>query len=308
MRIMVTGGSGLIGQSVCDRLRDAHDVSALDLVESPVGERTVVADITSYDQVRSAFRGQDAVVHLAGIPSLLPDHMGIMNANTRGTYTVLEAAAVEGVRQVVYASSNCAYGMLFSKNPWHPAYLPLDEAHPCTPDEPYGLGKLLGEQMCAAYTRRYQIDTTCLRFAAVLFPGSEKTRNFFSAVNEPGGMAAQSSLNQTGEMTVTNAARLWAYVDVRDVAQSVQLALEHGGGGYRVYNIGAADVSSEIPSLDLVREYYPDLAELRQVNRLISRPFETLFSIERAVEELGFKPRYSWRELAAEAGLEISND
>ena len=121
-------------------------------------------------------------------------------------------------------------------------------------------------------------------------------------------MAAQSSLNQTGEMTVTNAARLWAYVDVRDVAQSVQLALEHGGGGYRVYNIGAADVSSEIPSLDLVREYYPDLAELRQVNRLISRPFETLFSIERAVEELGFKPRYSWRELAAEAGLEISND
>ena len=58
-------------------------------MESPVGVRTVVADITSYDQVRSAFRGQDAVVYLAGIPSLLPDHMGSMNANTRGTYTVL---------------------------------------------------------------------------------------------------------------------------------------------------------------------------------------------------------------------------
>ena len=308
MRIMVTGGSGLIGQSVCDRLRDSHDVTALDLVESPLGDRTVVADITSYEQVKAAFKGQDAVVHLAGIPSLLPDHMGIMDANTRGTYTVLEAAATAGVRQIVYASSNCAYGMLFSKIPWMPEFLPLDETHPCTPDEPYGLGKLLGEQMCAAYTRRYQIDTTCLRFAMVLFPGSEKTRNFFSTINDPGGMAAQSSLNQTGEMTVTNAARLWAYVDVRDVAQSVQLSLEQGGGGHRVYNIGAADACSEIPSLDLVREYYPDLAELRHVNRLISRPFETLFSIERVVDDLGFAPRYSWRELAAEAGLKASND
>ena len=308
MRIMVTGGSGLIGQAVCERLREAHDVSALDLVESSSGDRTVVADITSYDQVKSAFKGQDAVVHLAGIPSLLPDHMGILNANTRGTYTVLEAAATEGVGRVVFASSNCAYGMLFSKEPWMPMYLPLDEAHPCTPDEPYGLSKLLGEQMCAAYTRRYKIDTTCLRFSTVLFPGSEKNRNFFSAVNESGGMAAQTSLNQTGEMTVTNAERLWAYVDVRDVAQAVQLSIESGGGGHRIYNISAADACSELPSRDLVREYYPDLAELRQIDQLTSDPFYPLFSIERAVDELGFKPLYSWRELAAEAAGGGSGD
>lgn len=308
MRIMVTGGSGLIGQGVCERLRDSHDVSALDLVEASSGDRTVVADITSYDQVKSAFRGQDAVVHLAGIPSLVPDHLGIMTTNTLGTFTVLEAAAAEGVQRVVFASSNCAYGMLFSKEPWMPAFLPLDETHPCSPDEPYGLSKLLGEQMCAAYTRRYQIDTTCLRFATVLFPGSEKNRNFFSALNEPGGMAAQTSLNQTGDMIVTNAARLWAYVDVRDVAQAVQLAVEAGAGGHRVYNIGAADICSEKPSLDLVREYYPDIGELRHVNRLISRPFDPLFSIERVVDELGFKPRYSWRELSAEVDRETPND
>lgn len=299
MKIMVTGGSGLIGQRVCERLRESHDVSALDLVESPSGDRTVVADVTSYDQVDAAFRDQEAVVHLAGIPSLLPDHQSIMNANVRGTYTVLHAAVARGVRRIVFASSNCAYGMLFSKG-WKPDFLPLDETHPCTPDEPYGLSKLLGEQMCAALTRRYGSDTTCLRFTTVLFPGSEKNRDFFRAVNEPGGMVAQASLNQTGEMTVTNAGRLWGYVDVRDVAQAVQLALEAGGGGHRVYNVGAADVCSEVPSLDLVREYYPDLSDLRRTERFADRPFDPLFSIDRVVEDLGFSPRYAWRELAAE--------
>ena len=299
MKIMVTGGSGLIGQRVCERLRESHDVSALDLVESPSGDRTVVADVTSYDQVDAAFRDQEAVVHLAGIPSLLPDHLSIMNANVRGTYTVLHAAVARGVRRIVFASSNCAYGMLFSKD-WKPDFLPLDETHPCTPDEPYGLSKLLGEQMCAALTRRYGSDTTCLRFTTVLFPGSEKNRDFFRAVNEPGGMVAQTSLNQTGEMTVTNAGRLWGYVDVRDVAQAVQLALEAGGGGHRVYNVGAADVCSEVPSLDLVREYYPDLLDLRRTERFADRPFDPLFSIDRVVGDLGFSPRYAWRELAAE--------
>ena len=106
-------------------------------------------------------------------------------------------------------------------------------------------------------------------------------------------MLAQSSLNQTGKMPVTNATRLWAYVDVRGTAQAVQLALEHSDDGHRIYNTGAADVSSEVPSLELVPEYYPDLTELRQVNRLIGRPLESLFRIERAAEELEFNPRYS---------------
>ncbi len=300
MKVTVTGGGGLIGRRVCEELRGSHDVTALDLAESPWGGRTAVADVTSYDAVDAAFRGQEAVVHLAGIPSLLPDHLGIMDANVRGTYTVLLAAAARGVRRIVFASSNCAYGMLFSRG-WKPDFLPLDETHPCTPDEPYGLSKLLGEQMCAAFARRHGADTTCLRFATVLFPGSEKNRGFFRAAGEPGGMAAQSSLNQTGETTVTNAARLWGYVDVRDAARAVRLALEAGGGGHRVYNVGAADVCSEVPALDLVREYYPGLPELRRAERFAERPFDPLYAIDRAVEDLGFSPRHAWRELAAEA-------
>lgn len=266
-------------------------------------DRTVVADITSYQQVRNALRGQEAVVHLAGIPSYSPDHIGIMTANMQGTSAVLEAAADEGIRRLVFASSICAYGLLFWKEPWTPAFLPLDESHPCWPDEPYGLSKLLGDQMCAAYSRRHRLDTFCLRLAPVLFPGSEKNRMIFSTVNEPGGMAAQANLTEFGTR-VTNASKLWSYVDVRDVAQAVQLALEAGAEGHHVYNIGAADVCSEKPSLDLVGEYYPDVGELRHEDRLIGRPYDPLYDIERATDELGFEPRHSWRELSAKVDRE----
>ena len=55
---------------------------------------------------------------------------------------------------------------------------------------------------------------------------------------------------------------------MRDAAQVVQLAVERDGIDHRAYNVGAADVCAEVPSLELVRAYYPDLPELRQAERL----------------------------------------
>ena len=299
MRVMVTGGSGQLGKFVCQRLQCSHEVEVLDLKSSDWTKKTVVADITSFDDLKSALEGQEAVVHLAGIPSYSPDHVAVMRSNVQGTYTLFEAAAAVGVRRVVFASSICAYGLLFWSKPWTPAFLPLDETHDCWPDDVYGLSKLVGDQICAAYTRRYDIDTYSLRLAPVLFPNSEKNRRIFRAIHEPGGMAAQSNVTDFG-MRVTNASKLWSYVDSRDVAQAIELALKSNVRGHRVYNIGAANVCSEKPSIELVREYYPDIAELRHAHRLISDPFEPLYSIQLARNELGYNPRHKWREMASE--------
>src|SRR5437588_53655 len=74
------------------------------------GSSTVItADLADRDALREAVRGVDAVLHLAGI-SLESTFDKILRANIEGTYNLYEAAREEGVRRIVFASSNHAVG------------------------------------------------------------------------------------------------------------------------------------------------------------------------------------------------------
>ena len=83
---------------------------------------------------------------------------------------------------------------------------------------------------------------------------------------------------------------LWGYVDARDVAQACRLALEADLEGAEVFIVAAADTVMERGSRDLMAEVYPEVP-LRDV-----RGRRTLLSIEKARRELGYSPKYSWRE------------
>ena len=63
-KVLITGGAGLIGGILIDRLSDRYDITSLDLTEAE-GARSVVADIADLDAIAPAFTGQDAVIHLA---------------------------------------------------------------------------------------------------------------------------------------------------------------------------------------------------------------------------------------------------
>ena len=78
-------------------------------------------------------------------------------------------------------------------------------------------------------------------------------------------------------------------MDARDVAQACRLALEADLEGAEVF-IVAADTAMERESRDLMAEVYPEVP-LRDV-----RGRRTLLSIEKARRELGYSPKYSWRE------------
>ena len=86
-----------------------------------------------------------------------------MTVNVVGTINVLEAALGEGVPKVVYASSNAVFGFTYQQRPMAPKYFPVDEEHPCEPQDAYGLSKLLCETTCKSYTDGYGIQTVCLR-------------------------------------------------------------------------------------------------------------------------------------------------
>jgi nucleoside-diphosphate-sugar epimerase len=88
-------------------------------------------------------------------------------------------------------------------------------------------------------------------------------------------------------------------VDARDLAQAYRLSLEalvYGKVEYDIYNLGGDEVFSNIPSLELIRKYYPDTLVLNNENGFLARPNAPLWDISKIKRELGFAPQYSWKD------------
>ncbi|ONH30952.1 NAD-dependent epimerase/dehydratase family protein [Pseudofrankia asymbiotica] len=159
-RVLVTGAAGRIGTMLRPRLaKPGRVLRLLDVAPlEPAGqdEEAVVASITDLSALEEACAGIDAVVHLAGRSGESTwDEISALNIN--GTYNVLEAARRQGVRRVVFASSNHAVGFHPRDGDEAPDYL-----FPA-PDTYYGVSKAAGEALGALYHHRYGLDVVCLR-------------------------------------------------------------------------------------------------------------------------------------------------
>jgi len=197
-RILLTGGSGLVGCTLAPMLRERYAVTHLDIQDPGDGLPFIKGNLRCLEEVADACKGIDAVVHVAalhgGAWADQGDQMGF-EVNVTGTKNILEGAARAGVKRVVFTSSIWASGHGVPP----PAYLPIDEEMQREPAELYGLTKLLGEQMCRYATAKYGIGTIVLR---------------------PGGILPSENYAPTQSGFLT------ALVDVRDVATAHVLALE----------------------------------------------------------------------------------
>lgn len=284
MRIAVTGSNGKLGRATVERLRsDGHEVLGLDLAGAPGAGFTRV-DFADYGQtldallgIDSRHSGLDAVVHLAAIPvnGLVPDVTTFHN-NMTVSFNVFQAAMRAGIDTIVYASSITAMGFPFAEAP---PYLPLDE-HVTAANNTYGLGKVLEEAMVAQLVRwNPALSITALRYTNVV------------TAEEYGSFARAADPSYRRDL-------MFSYVDARDGALAVALALEHAAPGLEVYNIAASDSGSAIPSAELAALHFPGVPVLRDISG-----FTPLMSIDKARARLGFEPRHLWRDgLAGLAG------
>jgi nucleoside-diphosphate-sugar epimerase len=168
MKVLVTGGAGHVGKATTERLvRQGWDVRVIGLesgVEMP-GAEFATCDILNYDDLRQQMRGCQAVVHLAAFasPRVAPGHT-LFQTNVSGTFNVFEAAAAEGIRRVVQASSINALGCAWSITDITPRYFPIDEEHPSMTNDPYSFSKQLVEDIARYYWRRDGISSASMRF------------------------------------------------------------------------------------------------------------------------------------------------
>jgi UDP-glucose 4-epimerase len=245
---------------------------------SESGATFVPIDLTDYGQVLDAMLGveerysqPDALVHLAAIPApgIRPDHLTFMN-NISSTWNVVSAARRAGVTNIVWASSETVLGLPFETPP---PYIPVDEEYPPRPESTYSLVKTLEEAMAAQLCRwNPELKMLGLRFSNVM---------------EPADYARFPSFNDDPASRKWN---LWGYIDARDGAQAVRLALESDLTGTEIFIIANADTVVSRPNAELIREFYPDVEVRGDLGE-----HDTLLSIAKAKRLLGYRPKYGWR-------------
>jgi len=280
MKILVTGASGRVGRvTVADLREHGHEVLGIDQAPSPDGpDGGPVVDLADFGQVVETMSGVDdrlggfdAVVHLGAVPAPgRRPNAAIFANNAVSGYNVLAAARMLGIAKVVWASSETVLGLPFETPP---PYLPVDEEYVVRPETIYSLGKAVEEEM-ARHFARWQPDASIigLRFSNVLT--DDDYARFDAWQDDPAARAWN----------------LWGYIDHRDAAQAVRLAVEADARrGAEVFIVAADDTVMRRPSAELLTG---PLAELERRAPLEGRA--TLLSNAKAKRELGFQPAYSW--------------
>jgi UDP-glucose 4-epimerase len=284
MDIVVTGGRGQSGRWVVDRLvREGHAVTCLDHDHPGFGAgyealEYRALDLTDagavFDTVTAV--DPDAVVHWGAIPAA-GRHPGVAlyRNNSLAAYNVLTAAGRVGAR-VVQASSDGAYGFFFAEPTPLPDELPVTEAHPRRPEDPYGLSKVVAEEVAATVARRDGVPVASLRPSWIQYPGEYACR-------DPAYVEDLSA----------GAGNYWSYVDVRDVVGCVCAALEADLDGHEAFNCVAPDNALGRPLLDLLAEQFGRVPDGATVEGDASA-----YSTAKAAALLDWTPSYSWREAA----------
>ncbi len=175
MRIAVTGGIGRIGIYTVRELQNHdYEVRNLDAVR-PAQKNipTTIVDLANFGDLVSCLNGFDTVVYLGAIAAPgRTSNNAVFRVNTQSTFNVLEAASILGIKKICLASSINALGMGYNLERLF-QYFPIDEQHPCQPDEAYGLSKKVGEVTADAFSLRFPWMTIC----SMRYPGGFYARS-----------------------------------------------------------------------------------------------------------------------------------
>ncbi len=237
MRVLVTGGAGFIGSHVADAcLAAGHEVAVIDDLSTgksanlnPSAQFFQV-DICQAEKLGAVFESfkPEAVCHLAAkanVRESMAKPALYAKVNVIGSLNLLEQARNHGCAKIVYASTaGAVYG--------EPEYLPVDEAHPINPLDPYGASKHHVEHYLYQYRRNYSLDYTILRFPNVYGPRQDP-------FGEAGVVAIFALAMLQGRQPVIfgSGEQERDFVYVGDIAQANVLALTKGSG--EIFNLGS---------------------------------------------------------------------
>jgi len=251
MNILVTGGAGYIGSHVCkvlaraghipivyDNLINGHE-RAVKWGPLEVGD---IADRPSLDAVINKYQ-PDSVMHFAAyayVGESVEDPGKYYRNNVAGTITLLEAMRDNKIKKIVFSSSCATYGL--------PQTELISESHPQKPINPYGMSKLMIEQILKDFDHAHDLRSVSLRyFNAAGADIDGEIGEMHDPETHLVPLVFDTIINDGPKLTIfgddyntTDGTCIRDYIHVEDLAIAHLLALNflNEGGETRAYNLG----------------------------------------------------------------------
>ncbi|MEN6478145.1 MAG: NAD(P)-dependent oxidoreductase [Anaerolineales bacterium] len=296
-KVLITGASGRFAKYMVEELRGDYDLVLMSRTPPPEDRADlpwIQGDLNNYEDCVRAVQGVDYIQALGAVPSPSdhPDEIAwarrqgqeprpfdiTMKTNIMGVYYLMTAAVQAGVKAVVQTGSNCAFGHGYriSKREFPFQYLPLDEKHPSDCEDSYSYSKFVGEDLLHMFTRAYGIRTYVTRPAGICPP--ERLQ----------------AMAENARPTTAWTEWLWGYVPSKDLATMQRLIMEkcYQLSDHEVYVANGLDTTALEPTRELVERFKPELLPL--VKNMGG--FQAFFSTNKAQEQLGWYPKYTWRQ------------
>ncbi len=172
-KVLVTGAGGFVGSHLVEALaqkgakvralvhyNSRNDWGMLEQVPKSVlgAVEVLTGDLRDADCVREAVRGQQVIFHLGaliGIPYSYINPRDVVDTNLTGSLNVLTAALDFGTEKVVHTSTSEVYGTA--------QYVPMDEAHPVSPQSPYAASKVGADLLALSFHRSFDLPVGIIR-------------------------------------------------------------------------------------------------------------------------------------------------
>lgn len=311
MKLLVTGGAGYVG-SVCAQvlLEEGHEVVVVDDLSTgnadavPAGARFVHDDMVAAAPGLLGDGSFDGVLHFAA-KSLVGESVVAPElywyGNVVKTLELLEAIRVSGTPRLVFSSTASTYG--------EPESVPITEDAPTRPTNAYGATKLAIDNAITSYAAAHGLAATSLRYfnVAGAYAGLGE-RHATETHLIP--LVLQVALGVRGEISVfgddwptPDGTCIRDYIHVRDLADAHVLALATAQpGAHGIYNLGNGTGFSVREVIACCERVTGGPIAARDVERRAGDPAVLIASSEKAITELGWRPRHtSIDEIVADA-------
>ncbi|WP_077067166.1 UDP-glucose 4-epimerase GalE [Pseudorhizobium marinum] len=333
--ILLTGGTGYIGSHTALALTSrGYNVVLLDNLANSSAEvvdavRTISGrdctfiegDIRDGSLLKDVLRKHQigSVIHFAGLKSVsdsIEDPISYYSTNVVGTLELLAAMASEGISKLVFSSSATVYGV--------PAYLPIDEAHPTSPVNPYGRSKLHCEEILRDVAAAGDWSIVCLRYfnpagaheSALLGERPTSRPNNLLPVISEVALGQSATLQVYGnDYDTPDGTGVRDFIHVMDLAEGHEAALRFAetSRGFETFNLGTGQGYSV---LEMVQAYEQESG--RSIARAFSprRPGDVAScyaDTSKASQVLNWQAARSlhqmcassWANVSAEAGAHV---
>lgn len=306
MNVLLTGGAGYIGSHVVRALKGAgHKCVVIDNLckgnqQAVAGVRLVKADVADGKKFRAAMKANkiNLVIHLAafieaGESVTQPDKY--FRNNTIIGLTLLDAMRDAGVKKMVFSSTAAVYG--------EAERVSIEETDRLAPTNPYGASKLCVEYMMQAYARAYGLGFVALRYfnvagadpAGDIGEAHDPETHLIPLVLQVAAGKRKNIKIFGDDYDTTDGTCVRDYIHVCDLADAHVLAAKAiEAGMVKVYNLGNGEGFSVKEVIETCRTVTGEKIPAEVAPRRAGDPARLVASSEKAMRELGWKPKYPY--------------